>query len=103
VPKHEIPSNILNSAIHEGLFNPPTRHYVCWRRTIKDHLLFDKKALSGINGGLGLDHVVRKNGPSILQILKLVSGLQRGGATFGTIIGVSSYFNEKRTDTNKRT
>src|SRR3954453_21864641 len=49
--------------------------YVRWQ-----HLLLDKSALSGISGGLSLDHVVWTNRPSLLQVLKLVPGLERGGS-----------------------
>jgi hypothetical protein len=82
VSKHEISSHILNSACHEGLLNLSACHYVCWGRTIKNDLLFDQKVLAGMNGGLRLDHVVRKDRPGILQILKLVTGLEWRGATF---------------------
>src|SRR5262249_36023496 len=47
-----------------------------------DHFLLDEEALSGISGSLSLDHVIgtTRNSPSVLQILKLVSGLEGGCA-----------------------
>ena len=77
-PPHQVAIGIRNLRKEVSQHLRPLgqiRWHIRWQ-----HLLFDEEALSGISGGLGLDHVVGPDRPSPLQIPELVPGLVRGGA-----------------------